>query len=125
MFDVAVVGFGPTGAVLAGLLAQAGLSMHVCDRLPGVHEIPRALAMDHAIMRVFQQLGLADAIAPFCEPFTPSEYFGVDGQLIKRLGSVPPPWPLPPEAPYSSTSADSASACFPADHASAPSPYSR
>src|SRR5439155_21046150 len=23
----------------------------------------------------------------------PSEYYGVDGQLIKRLGSVPPPYP--------------------------------
>ena len=93
MFDVAVVGFGPTGAVLAGLLAQAGLSVHVCDRLPGVYEIPRALAMDHEIMRVFQQLGLSDAIAPFCEPFTPSEYYGVDGQLIRRMTMVAPPYP--------------------------------
>ena len=93
MFDVAIVGLGPTGAVLAGLLAQAGLSVHVCDRLPGVYEIPRALAMDHEIMRVFQQLGLSDAIAPFCEPFTPSEYYGVDGQLIRRMTMVAPPYP--------------------------------
>ena len=78
---------------LAGLLAQAGLSVHVCDRLPGVYEIPRALAMDHEIMRVFQQLGLSDAIAPFCEPFTPSEYYGVDGQLIRRMTMVAPPYP--------------------------------
>ena len=93
MFDVAIAGMGPSGAVLAGLLAQAGLSVHVCDRLPGVYEIPRALAMDHEIMRVFQQLGLTEAIAPFCEPFTPSEYYGVDGQLIRRMTMVPPPYP--------------------------------
>ena len=31
MIDVAIVGMGPTGAVLAGLLAQAGLSVHVCE----------------------------------------------------------------------------------------------
>jgi hypothetical protein len=51
--------------------------------LRDVYEIPRAIALDHEIMRVFQQLGLADAVAPHCEPFTPSEYYGVDGQLIR------------------------------------------
>jgi 3-(3-hydroxy-phenyl)propionate hydroxylase len=45
-------------------------------------------------MRVFQNLGLAQAIAPHTAPFTPSEYYGVGGELIKRLGSLPPPYPL-------------------------------
>ena len=34
-FDVAIVGYGPVGAVAVGLLAQAGLSVYVCDRLTG------------------------------------------------------------------------------------------
>lgn len=93
MFDVAIVGYGPAGAVAAGLLGQAGLSVYVCDRLNGVYEIPRAIALDHEIMRVFQQLGVVQAIEPFCEPFTPSEYFGVDGQLIRRMTMVAPPYP--------------------------------
>ena len=42
-------------------------------------------------MRVFQQLGVVDAIEPHVEPFTPSEYFGVDGQLIRRMTMVAPP----------------------------------
>jgi 3-(3-hydroxy-phenyl)propionate hydroxylase len=45
-------------------------------------------------MRVFEDLGIAEAIAPHTAPFTPSEYYGADGQLIKRLGALPPPWPL-------------------------------
>lgn len=57
MFDVAVVGFGPTGQVAAGLLGQAGLTVWVADRLPGVYAIPRAIALDHEVLRVFQQLG--------------------------------------------------------------------
>ncbi|HSV45456.1 MAG TPA: bifunctional 3-(3-hydroxy-phenyl)propionate/3-hydroxycinnamic acid hydroxylase, partial [Ramlibacter sp.] len=93
LFDVAIVGMGPSGAVAAGLLGQAGLSVYVCDRLPAVYEIPRAIALDHEIMRVFQQLGVVDAIEPYCEPFTPSEYFGVDGQLIRRMTMVAPPYP--------------------------------
>jgi 3-(3-hydroxy-phenyl)propionate hydroxylase len=32
VFDVAVVGFGPSGAVAAGLLAKEGLRVFVRDR---------------------------------------------------------------------------------------------
>ncbi|WP_119155346.1 bifunctional 3-(3-hydroxy-phenyl)propionate/3-hydroxycinnamic acid hydroxylase [Caldimonas tepidiphila] len=93
LYDVAIVGFGPSGAVAAALLGQAGLRVHVCDRMHGVYEIPRAIALDHEIMRVFQQIGINDAIAPYFEPFTPSEYFGADGRLIKRMTMIEPPYP--------------------------------
>ncbi len=93
VFDVAIVGYGPAGAVAAALLGQAGLKVHVCDRLHDVYEIPRAIALDHEIMRVFQQLGVVDAVLPHTEPFTPSEWFGVDGQLIRRMTMVAPPYP--------------------------------
>ncbi len=93
LFDVAIVGYGPVGAVAAALLGQAGLKVHVCDRLPGVYEIPRAIALDHEVMRVFQQLGIVDAVLPFTEPFTNSEWFGADGQLIRRMTMVAPPYP--------------------------------
>jgi 3-(3-hydroxy-phenyl)propionate hydroxylase len=93
-FDVAVVGFGPSGAVAAGLLAGMGLRVWVCDRSREVYDKPRAVAIDHEVLRVFQQLGVVDAVMPHVEPFTPSEYFGVDGQLIKRLTMVEPPYPL-------------------------------
>lgn len=94
VFDVAVVGFGPSGAVAAGLLAREGLSVFVCDRLAEVYDKPRAIAIDHEVMRVMQQLGVAEAVARHVEPFTPSAYFGVDGRLIKRLTMVAPPHPL-------------------------------
>ncbi|RDI26186.1 3-(3-hydroxy-phenyl)propionate hydroxylase [Pseudacidovorax intermedius] len=93
VYDVAIVGYGPVGQVAAGLLGQRGFKVHVCDRLTEVYQIPRAIALDHEIMRVFQQLGVVDAIAPFTEPFSNSEYFGVDGQLIRRMTMLPPPYP--------------------------------
>ena len=92
-YDVAIVGFGPVGAVAAALLGQMGVRVHVCERMHDVYEIPRAIAIDHEIMRVFQQLGLAERIAPHCEPFTPSEYYGVDSQLIRRMTMLAPPYP--------------------------------
>lgn len=94
LYDVAVVGFGPSGAVAASLLGQAGLKTYVCDKSESVYDKPRAIALDHEIMRVFQQIGVAELIQPHVEPFTPSEYFGVDGQLIRRMTMVAPPYPL-------------------------------
>ena len=94
VYDVAVVGFGPSGAVAAGLLGGQGLRTFVCDAATEVYALPRAFALDHEIMRVFQQLGLAEQVLEFTEPFTPSEFYGVDGQLIKRFTTVAPPYPL-------------------------------
>lgn len=93
MYDVAIVGYGPAGQVAAGLLGQRGFKVYVCERLADVYQIPRAIALDHEIMRVFQQLGVVEAIEPYTEPFTDSEYFGVDGQLIRRMTMVAPPYP--------------------------------
>ena len=94
LYDVAIVGFGPAGAVAAGLLGGQGISVFVCDKSHDVYELPRAFALDHEIMRVFQQLGIEDQVLAYTEPFTPSEFFGVDGQLIKRFTTVEPPYPL-------------------------------
>ena len=91
---MAVVGFGPAGATLACLLGAQGLRVFVADRLTGVYDKPRAFAMDHEVMRVFQNLGLAEAIAPHVAPFSASEHYGANGQLIRRLTMIDPPYPL-------------------------------
>ena len=93
-FDVAIAGFGPAGATLACLLGAQGIRTFVVDRLTGIYDKPRAFAMDHEIMRVFQNIGLADAIAPHVAPFSASEHYGVDGRLIRRLTMIDPPYPL-------------------------------
>jgi 3-(3-hydroxy-phenyl)propionate hydroxylase len=93
-YDVAIVGFGPTGAVAAALLGQYGLKVFVCDSQVAIYDKPRAIALDHEIMRVFQQIGILDEIAPFIEPFTDSHFFGAEGQLIKIMSTLPPPYPL-------------------------------
>lgn len=92
--DVLVVGFGPTGAVAAGQLGRLGHRTLVVDRLTDVYDKPRAIALDHEIFRHLDNMGLADAIAPYVEPFTASEHFGVDGQLIRRIDMVAKPYPL-------------------------------
>ena len=107
-FDVAVVGLGPTGAVCTALLGGLGLKTIAIEREQAVYDKPRAFALDHEVMRVFEDLGIADAVAPHTAPFTPSEYYGADGQLIKRLGALPPPWPLgwPPSMVFNQPAVD-------------------
>ena len=110
MFDVAIVGFGPCGAVAAGLLGGMGIRTWVCDKSTAIYDKPRAFALDHEIMRVFQQLGIHDQVLAHAEPFTPSEFYGVDGQLIKRFSTVAPPFPLafPPSLVFNQPAAERA-----------------
>lgn len=90
--DVLIVGLGPTGATAAGLLAQQGLRVIAFDRLPGLYPMPRAVGLDHEVMRIMQELAIADRLSPYIEPYRPSEYRGMQQQLIKRLDAVPPPF---------------------------------
>jgi 3-(3-hydroxy-phenyl)propionate hydroxylase len=92
--DVLIAGYGPAGAVAAALLGQHGLRVQVVDRALDIYPKPRAFALDHEIMRVFQGLGIGEALAGHTAPLLPSEYYGVDGVLIKRLATVEPPYPL-------------------------------
>jgi 3-(3-hydroxy-phenyl)propionate hydroxylase len=59
-----------------------------------VYDKPRAIALDHEITRLFQQMGVAKKIKPYLEPFTDSVYYGVEGQVIKRMSTVAKPYPL-------------------------------
>ena len=66
--DVAIVGCGPVGALLANLLGQSGLTVDVYDREREVHALPRAVHFDGEVMRIFQAAGLADRIAAATRP---------------------------------------------------------
>jgi 3-(3-hydroxy-phenyl)propionate hydroxylase len=92
--DVIIAGMGPTGATLAALLGQRGLRVLVLDKLPGIYPLPRAAGIDHEVMRIMQELGIAERILEYTAPYRPSEYRGMQGQLIKRLDMAPPPFRL-------------------------------
>ena len=61
-YDVAIVGYGPVGAIFANLLANYGLKIAVIERAGAIYDKPRAITLDHEALRVFQACGLADVM---------------------------------------------------------------
>lgn len=98
--DVLISGLGPTGAVLAGLLGQRGIRVAVFDVLEDLYPLPRAVGLDHEAMRILQELGISNQLEGVIERYRPSEYLGMDGQLIKRLDTEPAPHRLGWEPNY-------------------------
>ncbi|MES2282678.1 MAG: bifunctional 3-(3-hydroxy-phenyl)propionate/3-hydroxycinnamic acid hydroxylase [Pseudomonadota bacterium] len=68
VFDVAIVGYGPTGATLANLLGSAGLSVLVIEKEASIFALPRAIHFDGEVMRIFQSLGLKEEALAISRP---------------------------------------------------------
>jgi 3-(3-hydroxy-phenyl)propionate hydroxylase len=66
--DVAVVGAGPSGLMIANLLGGHGLRVRVFESGPELIDFPRGVGMDDETLRAFQNAGLADAVLPHTVP---------------------------------------------------------
>ncbi len=75
VFDVAIVGYGPTGATLANLLGSAGLSVLVIEKEADIFPLPRAIHFDGEVMRIFQSLGLKEEALAISRPGTQGMHF--------------------------------------------------
>ncbi|MGM4903592.1 bifunctional 3-(3-hydroxy-phenyl)propionate/3-hydroxycinnamic acid hydroxylase MhpA [Tardiphaga sp. 866_E4_N2_1] len=93
-FRVVVVGHGPSGAIAASLLGDRGIRTLAIDRQLEVYDKPRAIAIDHEILRLLDNLGAAERVLPYVAPFPASQHFGAKGQLIRRIDMVAEPYPL-------------------------------
>jgi 3-(3-hydroxy-phenyl)propionate hydroxylase len=83
--EVLVVGLGPAGAVLTALLAQRGVTVIAIEKDPAIYPLPRAVHFDHEIMRLFQQLGVADQVRRHTRDLPAYEFRAADGELLMKL----------------------------------------
>lgn len=83
--DVLIVGAGPTGLTLALLLAQRGVNVIVAERAAEPYALPRAAHIDHQIVRIFQEIGIADDIVATCRHSARYDFLTADGQVLLRL----------------------------------------
>ena len=83
--DVAIIGAGPIGLMLANLLAAAGVDVAVIERNDGLVGLPRAIAYDAETLRLFAQVGLFDAIAPGLIQNPQVVYFNARGVKLMEM----------------------------------------
>jgi 2-polyprenyl-6-methoxyphenol hydroxylase-like FAD-dependent oxidoreductase len=66
--DVVVVGYGPTGALLALWLGQLGYRVAVVERFLDIYNLPRAVHFDDEIGRILQAVGVRDEVVAITDP---------------------------------------------------------
>jgi 3-(3-hydroxy-phenyl)propionate hydroxylase len=81
-YDIAIVGYGATGATLANLLGMQGLSVAVLERESGLVPLPRAVHFDGEVMRIFETAGLASNLLPYLRPSGGMRYVNTQGQIM-------------------------------------------
>ena len=82
MPQVAVVGCGPVGALLANLLGLAGVETTVYEASVDPYPLPRACKLDAEIMRIFQGAGLSDQVTQIVEPCQGMDFVDSEGKRL-------------------------------------------
>lgn len=94
MLDVVVIGCGPVGALAANLLGRAGLSVLVLERDEALHPLPRAVHLDHEMMRLFQSAGVIDRVLADMVETDGHLHVGADHGVIRFMGTAGKPRPF-------------------------------
>ncbi|MFW0795211.1 bifunctional 3-(3-hydroxy-phenyl)propionate/3-hydroxycinnamic acid hydroxylase [Gordonia sp. CPCC 205515] len=83
--DVAVVGYGPTGQVLASLLGRQGHRVAVFERWPSLYGMPRLTHIDGETARIIQSAGDVDVALRDASPAATYEWRNGNGDLLLAL----------------------------------------
>lgn len=94
--DVALIGLGPTGLVLAHILGGQGHRVVVLEREPRFYGNARAVYTDDECMRIFQSIGMAQALQAKMMPETPVQFVRPDGSVMGQYRPLSRPfgWPV-------------------------------
>jgi 2-polyprenyl-6-methoxyphenol hydroxylase-like FAD-dependent oxidoreductase len=81
MYDVLIVGYGPTGMLAAVRLGRAGHRVAVIERHTTLYKLPRVGIVHDDVLRMFQELGIADKIKPATQ-FLPTYEMSNKGKIL-------------------------------------------
>ena len=84
-WPVVIVGAGPTGLTLAGLLGRYGVDVLIVERNPQTVEEPRAVSIDDESLRTMQSVGIINDLVPHIVLGYGSEYFSPRGRLFLKV----------------------------------------
>ncbi len=86
--DVAIVGAGPTGMVIAHLLGQAGVRTILIERNASTVTAPRAVSIDDEALRTMQAIALADEVIADVMLDYGSNYFTRHGVCFAKVEPI-------------------------------------
>lgn len=106
-WDVVVVGLGPVGLLLAGLLGRRGLRVLGVERERDIYPLPRAGHLDHTVLRIFREIGCLDEALAGMIANDGMNLVTAAGQVLARLpvNSLTPSG-LPPSMHFHQPSLD-------------------
>lgn len=85
--DVAIIGYGPTGQLLALLLGRKGHRVVIVDRWPDLYPLPRAVHFDDEIARIIQAAGAMDQVQAITEVVDSYQWRNAAGDILIEFGS--------------------------------------
>jgi 2-polyprenyl-6-methoxyphenol hydroxylase-like FAD-dependent oxidoreductase len=81
MYDVVIVGYGPTGMLAAILLGRAGHRVAVIERHNTLYNLPRVGIVHDDVLRMFQEIGCIDQVWPATR-FLPVYELAKNGRVL-------------------------------------------
>ena len=84
-FDVIIVGMGPSGLVLGGLLVNYGIKVGIFERNKSTVTEPRAVSIDDESLRILQSFSLHKAVLKNVSQNYGSHYYDAKGKLFLKV----------------------------------------
>ena len=83
--DIAIVGAGPVGLMIANYLGQCGVNVTLVEKLDSLIDYPRAIGLDDESLRTFQAVGLADNVLPHTTPWHAMRFMTPKGRCFADI----------------------------------------
>lgn len=83
--DVAIVGAGPVGLMIANYLGQCGVNVTLVEKLDSLIDYPRAIGLDDESLRTFQSVSLADKVLPHTTPWHAMRFLTPKGRCFADI----------------------------------------
>ncbi|MHA7847968.1 bifunctional 3-(3-hydroxy-phenyl)propionate/3-hydroxycinnamic acid hydroxylase [Serratia sp. D1N4] len=83
--QVAIVGAGPVGLMMANYLGQMGIEALLIEKLDTLIDYPRAIGIDDEALRTIQAVGLVDNVLPHTTPWHAMRFLTPKGRCFADI----------------------------------------